>query len=243
MHEVVLREFRFYQRIFDGIWKVKSQRSLSSHLHSANVTQEAQSRELVLVEDDVVLVKAMLMHIYGADKEIVLDFARKLSEELNDVVKDDVENLTELQYCIAGNSLCSSEVDPEPWHSRVASEVSVHPIRLYSLADKYDIACLKEMLWSLLKGLINTAWNHSEILHVIDLIVTSIPETDQLHSHILQAIDSRLDMLAMEWQFIEYIKTMPELCLIVGDMTMKMVASSRSQEKVRRHYCAYSKDE
>lgn len=197
-----------------------------------------------MVDDVEYLVEAMIMYMYGADNDAVLAFARELSLELRREVGDKVSHETDLEHSVQSNAVANCDEDPAQWQSRVASEVSIDLVQLYCLADKYNVWELKNMLYLRLRAWINTAWSHSDVLKIIDIIISSVPEKDALYYHIVDAIRKRLDTLTAEWRFIDYIKTQPELHLMVGDMTIAMVAKDRTMVvKGTRQYCCYSAEE
>lgn len=99
------------------------------------------------------------MYTYGADIDTVLAFSVELSPELDKEVGDRVRDEYGLgsENFLESSALAQYDEDPDPWQSRVASEVSIELIQLYSLADRYVLQNLKQMIYPRLRSWINTA--------------------------------------------------------------------------------------
>jgi len=170
-------------------YSVVAERYTSVFVHevpSAYHRQEAQSREIHLEQGSQIMVNAILKHMYGAEIHEVLPFVKSPSKTLRQTLSSTIleEVLNEMEWDLrtqfSGNYICIYNKDPESCHAQVAAEVSVELIRLYSFTDKYELSDLRDVLFWRLRSRISTAWNHSNVLDVIDEVSILIPENNKL---------------------------------------------------------------
>jgi len=210
---------------------------------------KAQTRELHFEDDDLERVEAMIKHMYGAGNIEVLSFIRAPSKGLRDLLgrtldEDELDQIeSELKEDLSGQTVCYPDQDPKPWQSQLAAEISVQLVCLYGLADKFELSGFKDMLLSTLAELISTAWNHSDVLSVIDEIVHKIREDDTLYVWLLEEMQQRLRMLLGEYRFEAYIATTPELEGKIGSMSISMLTEELRAGSPRVVYCYYSSDQ
>lgn len=162
-----------------------------------------------------------------------------------DEVEGELEKPT-LRKGVWASTICDSRLDSTPGRSRVAVHMLLRLVRLYSLADQYELTELNTMLLARFKSLLSAAWNHSEVLLVIRAIVGTIREGDPMTWVMLEAIRSRLELLVVEPRFMSFLNTTTnaELFSKVGHMTMMKLANERKQvgPALERRYCPFSDD-
>lgn len=194
----------------------------------------------------------MIKHIYGASENEVLECLSRgfinLQQEAQ--ANEDADLLEEAQDIVQafvtpdegvwGNMICPSNTDPLPWQSRAAVHTLVRLVRFYGLAIQFDLQDLKKLLLQRFTSLLNTAWNHSDILSVIHAIFSEIPEGEPMFVLLFREIELRIQMLVSEPNFIAFVKMFPELHLKIGDMTMRKLAER--PQRGGRKYCHRSDD-
>jgi len=195
---------------------------------------------------------AVIKYIYGADDDEVLSLIsvskamQALWQELKSTVNDyDIdEEASHFGDNATGNTVCVYDSDPEPWQSRIAAQAALQIIHFYILTDKYQLNPLSHMLFHRPKSLTSTAWNHSDVLDVIDAVFSSISDQDKLYIWLFKEIELRLPILLTEHLFMECIKTNSELHHKIRTMMMAMVGREYSwEQRPFMKYCCYSHDD
>lgn len=196
------------------------------------------------------MMTAIIRYMYGADDDEVLSFVnhsramQALWEALKPTDLGMIDLASDFGSNPTGNTICAYDEDPGPSQSRIAAQASLQVIDFYIIADKYQLDSLLYMLYRRLQSLISTAWNHSDVLDVIDAVFSSIRTQDKLYIWLFEEIALRLPTLLAEHRFKTYIETIPELYLKIGIMTMEMVGREHSRdEKPVMRYCCYSDDD
>ena len=97
--------------------------------------------------------------------------------------------------------------------ARLHAHISKQLTQVYISAEQYLLASLKEDAKSYITRSMAFAWDHSDVLKTIELVLNHIPSDDPLHAWVLQQVQERFVLLIREPKFNAFIPKVPALQL------------------------------
>ena len=134
--------------------------------------------------------------------------------------------------------LYSHVIDRNPTRARARlhAHICKHLTQLYIAAEQYLLASLKEDAKSWLTRLMALAWDHSDVLETVELVLNHISSDDSLHIWLLQQVQERFVLLLREPKFNAFIPKVPALQLA---KKLAEAGCVKSKEDKTLKYCCY----
>jgi hypothetical protein len=192
----------------------------------------------------------MLRFMYGADTKELLQCCSNLSPGLRDQLEQDHPTVVTsyfpkgiqarlTKYGPHCKHVCPKHTVPTADDSRIASELCWAMVKLYSIADTYEMLDLKKLIMQRLIGMTNIAWSRRDILSVFDDIMGAVPESDGLYVTMLQDIERRLLTLMAQPMFEHWLVQRKDLEAVLGRFALKRMNLLLYYDMKDLRYCSY----
>jgi hypothetical protein len=118
--------------------------------------------------------------------------------------------------------------------------------QLYIAAERWQLNKLKKTTMIYFRRCISLAWDHSDVLSVVELVLSTtggIKEGDPLSLWLLQQVEARSVLLLREPQFLAFIPRVPKLQELCGGPLVKKYADTaylKQKGNKALRYCYYA---
>lgn len=168
--------------------------------------------------------------MYGAYDYETLEPCRILpptfvSDLLNDADASDVDEVQNRlgDARVWSTAICPASSDPEPWQSRIASTICKQLLDLYTLADKYLLFPLKKRILKYIHDVLTVAWNHSDVLVIVELVFGLGSGAQGLQNWLVAEIETRAFSLLLEPEFNKLLNRRPELENVMARLALRFL--------------------
>jgi len=181
----------------------------------------------------------MLGHMYGDGTMALTTYCNVLPATIYDDLKSSLSTSSfqsTMQHLKTYLYYFSLKHNPSRAVARLYAHFSKRLTQLYIAGEQYLLASLKEEAKSYITRYMALAWDHSDVLEVIELVLNDTPIDDPLHVWLLHQVQERFVLLIREPKFNAFI---PKIAALQLAKKLAEAGCVKSKEDKTLRYCCY----